>query len=148
MTDSQQPGRAASSYQRQEILSESPVALVARLYDMAQLEVSRARAALVKEDWAAKGVAVHRATNCLSLLQCSLNLERGGEVAANLDRILAYLVRRLSEAHVQRDERIFSEITDHLKELASAWREIAQRPEASDAESPGAAPPVRELATP
>jgi len=119
--------RAATNYQRQEILSESPTALVARLYDMAGLEVARAQAAAAQGEWAVKGKAVHRASLCISQLQCTLNLEEGGEVARNLDRLYDYLNRRLTEAHLTNDGAIFGEVAQHLSELGAAWRDVARR---------------------
>jgi flagellar protein FliS len=130
-----QSGHAITSYQRQDVLSETPLELIARLYDMARLETARAQAALAKRQWGAKGMAVHRAGGCLSLLQCSLNLDSGGEVAKNLDRLYTYMMRRLSEAHLANDATIFQEIVDHLTELGAAWREAARKQQ-----SPAAAP--------
>lgn len=128
-------GNAASTYLQQEVLSESPLARVARLYEMAALEITRARAALGKGDVAAKGRAVHRACNCLSLLQTSLDLERGGDVAKNLDRLYHYLIDRMTRSHIDNDDAGFAEVAGHLSELGAAWREVATRPAA---ESPSA----------
>jgi flagellar protein FliS len=76
---------------------------------------------------AAKGIAVQRVLRCLALLQASLDTERGGEVAGNLDRLYAYLQRRLSEGHRRNDDAAFAEIAAHLGELGAAWREAAAR---------------------
>jgi flagellar protein FliS len=116
---------AASAYAEQEILAESPLARVGRLYDMAGLEISRARAAIAAGDLQAKGRAVDRALRCISVLHASLDMQAGGEVARNLDRLYAYMLRRIVEASLRNDEAPLLEIAGHLSELGSAWRSIA-----------------------
>lgn len=130
------PGFVASTYVEQEILSEGPLARIARLYRMTSIEVRRARAALSAGDAASKGRAVRQACACISVLQSSLNLGAGGDVARNLDRVYGYLLRRLSEAHVHNDDGAFAEILTHLESLGEAWRDIADR---GDVTSPRAA---------
>ena len=120
-------GTASSTYLEQEILSEGPLARVARVYDMALQQVSRARASLATGALAKKGVAIGRAADCITLLQSSLNMSRGGEVAKNLDRIYAYLLRRIGEGHLRNDDSALAEVATHLQELGGAWREVARR---------------------
>lgn len=127
---------AVSSYNEQEILNESPLALIARLYDMAGVEVARARANLAGGKPAAKGAAVSRAVRCISLLQSSLNMRAGGEVARNLDRLYTYLLRRLMSAHVHNDDSALAEVARHLSELGSAWRKAADDERAGALASP------------
>ena len=119
--------RVASSYARQDIVSSAPLGLVARLYELAIGELARARVALATRNWAAKGAAVRRAGEYLSLLQCSLSRDEGGDVAANLDRLYTYMLVRLSEAHLNNDDVGFEEIGRHLTELGAAWRQAAER---------------------
>jgi flagellar protein FliS len=127
MSNPSNRGLAASTYLEQDIRTADPVTLIAHVYDLAQSHVARARAALAAKQMAAKGRAVKRASRCLSLLQTSLDLERGGDVAGNLDRVYAYLLRRLGEGHRRNDDAAFAEIAAHLAELGSAWREAASR---------------------
>ena len=121
------PSNAAAAYQEQDIRTADPVTLVARVFDIALVQVARARAALAGRQMAAKGMAVQRIVRCLSVLQASLDLERGGDAARNMDRLYAYLVRRTSEGHRRNDDAAFAEVATHLGELASAWREVARR---------------------
>ncbi len=119
-------GNAAAAYQEQDIRTADPMTLVARVFEIALVQVARARAALASGQIAAKGVAVQRIVRCLGVLQASLDLDRGGEVAKNLDRLYDYLVRRASEGHRRNDDAAFAEVARHLGELAAAWREAAQ----------------------
>jgi flagellar protein FliS len=123
MAESQRSS-AATAYVEQEIRSADPVALVANVFEVAVAQAAKARTALAAQDWAAKGVAVDRLTRCIGTLQASLDMERGGDVARNFDRVYSYLLARLVHAHARNDEEAFAEIAKHLGELASAWRSV------------------------
>jgi flagellar secretion chaperone FliS len=51
----------------------------------------------------------------------TLDVERGGEVAKNLDAIYHYMLRRLVEANVKKDAAPAREVQDLLRELLTAW---------------------------
>ena len=127
MSPSNTPGHAASAYLEQDIRTADPVTLVARVLEIALVQLSRARAALASKQMSAKGMAVQRTARCLSLLQASLDKERGGAAASNMDRLYEYLQRRLGEGHRRNDDAALAEIAKHLGELGSAWREASAR---------------------
>ena len=120
-----QRSSAATAYVEQEIRSADPVALIANVFEVAVAQVAKARAALAAQDWAGKGKAVDRLTRCIGTLQSSLDMDRGGDVARNLDRIYSYLLTRLIHAHARNDDGAFAEIAKHLGDLASAWRSVS-----------------------
>jgi flagellar secretion chaperone FliS len=133
---------AASAYLEQDVTTADPVTLIAHVFDAAHSHVVRARSALAARQLAAKGRAVERASRCLDLLQTSLDLERGGEVAKNFDRLYAYLLRRLGEGHRRNDEAAFAEIASYLAGLGTAWREAAVRQRTSATAASATASPT------
>lgn len=86
--DSMRPAhaRARETYVRQDVSNESPLGLVARIYQIATLEARRAAAATGREDWIAKGRAVGRLLRALTLLQNSLDPESGATSRATSTR--------------------------------------------------------------
>ncbi len=118
-------GDAATAYIEQNIRTSDPVALVARIFELASMHIARARSALAEGDLAAKGVAVNHASRCISLLQTTLDMERGGEVARNFDRLYAYLLRRLTDGHHRNDDGALAEAARHLGDLGQAWRAVS-----------------------
>jgi flagellar protein FliS len=64
-------------------------------------------------------------------LQGSLDLDQGGEVARELDRLYVWMTDRLTDATVRQDARPIDEVIHILNMLADAWRTIAsgQAPE-------------------
>lgn len=135
-------GIAASTYLEQDIRMANPLALVARVFELAVQHVSRARVALATRDFATKGYEVHQASRCISLLQCNLDIEKGGDVARNMDRLYAYLLRRITEGHLRNDDSAFAEVASHLAEVGSAWREAASRRADASRDARPAAPAV------
>lgn len=119
------PREAAEAYREQDVLTADPLSLVARAYDAALGHLARARAALASGDLAAKGAAVARVGDCLALLRGALDMERGGQIARNLDRLYDYFSRRLLEGHARNRDEAFAEVFGHLKELGEAWRRAA-----------------------
>jgi flagellar protein FliS len=126
---------AIASYQQNEVelsvYSASPVELVVMLYDGAIQSLVQANALIQRGDIQAKAQQIIRATNIISELSGVLDLEQG-EVAQNLDGIYGYARKQLISANLRNDQRKINEVVHLLKELRSAWRELAQRQNESD----------------
>lgn len=117
--------RAAAEYRRTEIQSGTPLELVVRLYDGALSEMARAGAAMRAGDLPAKGEALSRSFAIIGELQASLDLTRGGDVAASLDSLYSYVTAKLTEANVKRDPDTLDHLRSVLAPLRDAWRQIA-----------------------
>jgi len=126
---------AIASYQQNEVelsvYSASPVELVVMLYDGAIQSLVQANALIQRGDIQAKAQQIIRATNIISELSGVLDLEQG-EVAQNLDGIYGYARKQLISANLRNDQGKINEVVHLLKELRSAWRELAQRQNESD----------------
>ena len=126
---------AIAAYQQNEVelsvYSARPVELVVMLYDGAIQSLVQANALIQRGDIQAKAQQIIRATNIISELSGVLDLEQG-EVAHNLDGIYGYARKQLISANLRNDQRKINEVVNLLKELRSAWQELAQRQNESD----------------
>lgn len=113
------------SYLESRVLSASPVELVEMLYVAAIEAVGHARAHLASGDIAARGVAVTRASNIVGELVQSLDHSNGGALAADLQHLYDYVLRRLQAGHFEQSDAALAEVETLLGTLAGAWREIA-----------------------
>ncbi len=74
----------------------------------------------------AKGTAISRAVRLLSQLNGSLDMERGGQIAANLRNLYLYKLDRLTQANVNNDPRIVGEVIGLVAKIKSGWDQIVK----------------------
>ena len=116
---------AVNPYLQTQVQSRTPLELVVMLYDGAIRFATEARAAIVTRDIARRGNAISRAMAILSELQSTLDLEKGGEIAANLDKLYTFVRDRLVDASVKQDVRPIDEALRVLETLRDGWSGIS-----------------------
>ena len=57
-------------------------------------------------------------------LQGSLDFNKGGDLARNLDELYSYITRRLLLANAQNDAQALEEIHGLMSEIRQAWRDV------------------------
>ena len=138
--------RGIDAYRRTEAQSASPLQLVVMLYDGALRYLHDARAAQGAGDLRGRATALQRVAAILAECQSTLDLERGGRVAAELDGLYSYISARLLDVTVKRDATALEEIYRLMSTLRSAWADAAaqsavppaaQQPMAAMAPAPG-----------
>jgi flagellar protein FliS len=102
-----------------------PHRLVQMLFEGALEKIAVARGHLTRGDTAEKGRHISWAISIIEGLRTSLDVERGGEIANNLNELYDYMKRRLLEANLSNDGRILDEVTTLLREIKGAWDAIA-----------------------
>jgi len=114
-----------SAYQETSIATESKGRLVVMLYDGAIKFMRLAIKELEAKDYEAKGRYIDRAQDVINELNAVLDMESGGEIAANLRKLYVFMSKRLSEANVQRDPQMIREVISLMEELNKGWRAIS-----------------------
>ncbi len=80
-------------------------------------------------DVVTKGNAMGKAVRLVSHLNDSLDLDKGGEVAANLRNLYLYMLERLTLANITNDAGIVTEVSELVRKVKSGWDQIvAARP--------------------
>src|SRR5262245_4278689 len=97
------------NYIESQILSASPLQLVSILYQGAIDALRAARVHLADGDIRGRTQASGRAQAFLAELTQSLDQERGGEFAADLMELYAYILRRVHEGNVQGNDFAYAE---------------------------------------
>lgn len=111
------------------VMSASPHKLVLMLFDGALLAVAMARQAMRTNKIAEKGEEISRAINIISNgLKVSLDTQAGGELAARLGALYDYMCSRLLQANLRNEAAALDEVDALLRELKTAWEEIASDP--------------------
>jgi len=117
--------RAAQAYRRVESESRSPLELVVMLYDGALRFLADAREAAARGDIRARGQAISRVLAITGELQNTLDVEKGGTVAAQLDDLYTYVTSRLIDVTLKQDVTAIDEVHTLLTPLRDAWGQIA-----------------------
>lgn len=116
--------RAADAY-GQATQTLPPIQQIVLLYDGAMRRIKEARAAIEDGRVKDRATAVSKATAIVEGLQSALDHERGGEIAANLDRIYTHVAFRLQTLNVLAEVTTCDELLARLDELRAAWAELA-----------------------
>ena len=119
-------GQYASVGTQTGVTEASPHRLIQMLLDGALDKIARARGAMQRKEYAEKGNHITSASAIIIGLRSSLDLEAGGELAANLDSLYEYIFRRLMEAHAQNDEAALDEVSSLIREIKSGWDALPQ----------------------
>jgi flagellar protein FliS len=132
---------AISAYQQVEVdnkvLDASPHELIAMLYDAALAALKLAKACMENGDLGGRGKAISKAIGIIDEgLKASLNLESGGELAANMDALYDYMGERLLQATLKNDITLIDEVSRLLTEMKLAWDGIGERKPQADGREP------------
>lgn len=136
------PANPWKSYRKISTLTASPGQIILMLYDGALLALERSLPGFSLADPAEANMTIHnnlqRAQNIIHELNCSLNVEAGGEFASTLRRLYHYFDRRLWESNIEKKPTGVVEVIRHLNVLRDAWATMLQNQNPPDVESPSA----------
>jgi len=99
----------------------SPAELMLILTDGLLEELARARAHLVGRRYDLKARSVDRSVEMLNGLASALDLEAGGQLAADLAALYEYCARRLYEASLKLDPAPIDEVSGLVATLRAGW---------------------------
>lgn len=108
-----------------QVADASPHRLIQMLMEGALSRLMQARGALERGQTALKGELLGKTIAIIGGLRESLDSEKGGELAANLDSLYEYMTVRLSEANRRNDMAAVDEVVGLLREVKAGWDAIA-----------------------
>jgi flagellar protein FliS len=106
--------------------SASPHKLIQMLIDGAIEKVQLARGYMERHEIAKKCETVSWAMAIIDGLRSSLDLSAGGDIAANLDALYDYMLRRLLDGNLDNDPAALDEVGKLLNELREGWNGIGR----------------------
>ena len=114
----------ANAYQVASILTADPGKLIVMCYEKAIHHLSAAVMHYDNKEYEAKAINLQKAIDIITELNSCLNMEKGGDIARNLDALYRYMLATLVEADLKRNTAGLRHIIAMLKELDEAWRAI------------------------
>jgi flagellar secretion chaperone FliS len=124
--------RSAAAYKRVSIEtsvdSANPHRLISLLFEALQRSLNGALNAIQNADMGSKIKHIDSAIRLLDEgLKAPLNLNEGGQIAANLNDLYDYCINRLVFANIRNDATVVQEVIRVINPIASGWNEIKQQ---------------------
>ena len=119
----------------QQLMSASPEKLVAMLYDRAIGLLTEAVEAINQNDIERRWRANKKATEVICHLWETLDMEQGGDVAANLNKLYGFMLKRLLAVDMENSAAAAQEVIRLLEPLRRSWHEMASASENKPTES-------------
>jgi flagellar protein FliS len=112
------------AYRETETLTADPVGLVVILYEMLLKDLREAVSALATANIERRATAVRHCLLVLQQLQGTLDMDRGGVVAENLDRFYNFIRSKLLEGQIKASPEIFEQQITFVASIRDAWQQV------------------------
>ncbi len=122
--------KAAQAYFQTKVNTTDQGQLLLLLYDGALRFLQQAREKMLAKDYAGKGILISKVIDILNELTNTLNLEKGGTLAENLNNLYFLCTTRLLQANLKMNVEQLDNVVSILSGLRSAYAEIIETPEA------------------
>ena len=106
--------------------------LIQMLLEGALMRIAGAEGYMRRREVAAKGEQISLAISIIDGLRDSLDMEKGGEIAYNLDMLYDYMIRKLLQANVNDDLSMLEEVRVLLRQIKEAWDVLAEPSQGGD----------------
>jgi flagellar protein FliS len=100
--------------------------LLLMLYDGAIKFLKQAKAGLENKDIPKFARFLSKAQAIISELMLTLDFEKGGDVAKDLDRLYDFMLFYLTEANLEKDPEKVQRVIDLVHIIANAYREVVE----------------------
>ncbi len=100
--------------------------LVEMLYSGAISRINMAKSHMEMGNVSNKGKTISDVIAIVEELRRTLNMEKGGELAANLHDLYEYMKSRLLQANLKDDADILEEVKGLLEKLLDGWQSIPE----------------------
>jgi flagellar secretion chaperone FliS len=114
-----------AAYQENTVTTQSKGRLIVLLYEGAIKFMKLAIKELEEGNNQAKGEYINKALNIITELNAVLDMDAGGEIAANLRKLYTFMSQRLAEANIKRDPKMIQEVIKLMDELNQSWKVLA-----------------------
>lgn len=111
---------------RASVESADPHTLIQMLFDGAMERLNMAKMHMKQGNVALKGENISRAISIVDGLRTSLDMDKGGEMAENLESLYDYMQRQLLAANTENNVDKIEEVLSLVGEIRSAWMAIPQ----------------------
>ena len=113
-----------STYKTSAISTLQPGQMIVLLYYGAIKSLRQAIVELEAGRYMENGQRITQAVDIITELKCSLDLEAGGEIAQNLNKLYDFMIGHLYKANAGKDAQKILDVINLLTYLNNGWRTI------------------------
>ena len=121
--------QATEQYRKVEVGTVNKHELLVMLFDGAVRFLHEAQEAMRNRDIVSKALKIDRVLAIIGELRGSLNQKEGGDFAARMEAMYAYMSGRVLEASLTLDPAVCDEVISLIMPIRDAWAELAKRPD-------------------
>jgi len=103
-----------------------PHTLIKMLIDGVIQRLNTAKMHMQQNNVPLKGENISKAISIIDGLRTSLDIEKGGEIAKNLESLYDYMQRQLLNANIENRAENIDEVLSLMNEIRSGWASIPQ----------------------
>ena len=116
-----------STYENNYIQIESKEDLLVKTYEEILSNLNIAKIALKENDIKEKAERITKVTDAILVLRASLDLEKGGEIAQNLERLYDFCIEELLKANTLNKEEHLQNVIDVLTPIYEGFKEAREK---------------------
>jgi len=121
--------RSVQQYQNStmnNIEQADPHALISLIMQHILGNLAAAKGAIDRKEIESKNKMLTKVIGLIGELQNSLDMEKGGELSANLYDLYGYMIRQVNQANLKNTTDPLTEVTMLIAEIKSGWDGIPQ----------------------
>jgi flagellar protein FliS len=104
----------------------TPHQLIQMLMNGFLMRVNTAKGAMQRKNYQEKSIQISKAVGIVGGLIDGLDLEKGGDIADNLNNLYVYINERLFLATSENNVAILDEVSGLMREVQTAWDAIPE----------------------
>lgn len=116
--------RQLQAYRNNEVATAGRMKLVVMMYDGIIRFLKECLKRMEKGDIAGRGLYISKAQRILTELHESLNMDKGGEIAANLEILYLHVMSQLTNANIHGDPGPVESAIKILAGLRDSWSRV------------------------
>lgn len=121
--------RAAQTYKNQQVNTASPAKMVFMLFEKTLSCLKEALRAIDEKDIQSRCNANCKAQELIAHLSNTLDMDHGGEIASNLERLYTHCMIRLMDVDRHNSADAANEVIGLLTPLRDSWAALADKSE-------------------
>ncbi|MCS7263877.1 MAG: flagellar export chaperone FliS [Armatimonadetes bacterium] len=114
-------------YLQQMVETSTPIQLIGLLFRLGSDLMNEAEKALSERDFEKADEALTKAQKVVAELISSLDTDKGGEIAVNLNRLYTFVWERLLHANLRKSVQPLQDAKEIWTQLRQLWEQVESR---------------------